>query len=107
MRNHTALGKREGKEGADGVEGDEPVRDAAEYGEQERRQERERIDALRINQAAATDGKRVRKIAVLRNRPAEARKISERGVRGETKNEDDGRDSGPVKPSAARDCAEQ
>ena len=102
-----ALGKREGQERADGVEGNQPVGDAAEDDEQDGGQHGQHVNALRIDQAAAAHGKRVGEIAVLRDDAAEAGEIGESGVGGERQNQKDGGDADPVKPSAPGDGGEQ
>ena len=57
VRNHAALGERESQERAHRIQRNQPVRHAAEYCQQDCRQDREHVDALRIDQPPSAQRK--------------------------------------------------
>ncbi len=90
VHDHAGLRKREGQKSADGIERDESIGDTAKKNEKAAAQHRQDNDAIGIDEPPPAVPEGVRKVVVLRDGAAEARKIGEGGVGGERKNEKNG-----------------
>src|ERR1700681_4688807 len=87
VHHHAGLRKREGQESADGIERNEPIGDTAKKNEKSATEDRHDNDAVGVDKPPPAVPEGVRKVVVLRDGPAEARKIGKGGVGGERKNE--------------------
>jgi hypothetical protein len=94
---HSRLQKCEGEKGSDCKERNQMICDATEDNQQERRQERQRINPLRIDQSPPARGEDARQKAMLRYDPAEAREVGEACVRRERKRRENRSDTQVVK----------
>src|SRR5260370_42607864 len=102
MHYHPGLRKREGQESADGVERDEPQGDTAEQNEEAATEHRKDNDAVSVDKAPAAVPEGVRKVVVLRDGAAKARKIRKGGVGGERKDDKNRRDGQIVEIAFAK-----
>jgi hypothetical protein len=93
----------EGEEGADSVERDEPIGDAAEDDEQDGGERGQRDDAMGVEQTAAANDEDAGKILVERDGAGESRKVGEGGVCRQRKHHQDGADGDVVEDAAAHD----
>ena len=100
---HAGLRQRKGEEGADSVEGDELIGDAAEGDEDERGKSGKGVDAVREEQAASAQDEDVGKIVVHRDGAGEAGKVGEGGVGAERERKEDRTHGDEVEPAAAED----
>ena len=107
VHDHASLREREGEEGADGIERDEAVRDAAEDDEQNGSEGGERVDAVGVEQTAAANDEDAGKEFVEGDGAGEAWEVGEGGIGGERKNQQDGADGDVVEDAAPHDCRGQ
>ena len=107
VHDHAGLRKREGQKGADGVERDQPVGDAAKKNEQAAAEHRQHHDAVGVDQPPSAVSEGVRQVIILRDGAAEARKIGEGGVGGKRKNEQNGGDGQVVENAFAEDRGDE
>src|SRR5208337_4127715 len=90
VHHHAGLRKREGQKRPHGKQRDEPVGNAAKKNQQAATEYRQNNDAVGIHEPPPAVSERVRKVIVLRDGAAQARKIGEGGVGGERKNQKNG-----------------
>src|SRR6266446_8155704 len=107
VHHHAGLGKREGQESADGIERDEPIGDTAKKNEESAAEHRQDNDAVSVDETAAAVPEGVRKVVVLRDGAAQARKIGKGGVGGERKNDEDGGDGQIIEIAFAEDGGDE
>ena len=103
MDDHAGLRQGESHEGADGVERDEAVGDAAEERQQRRGEGDKNVNTPRIEEAAATQHEDMGEIAFEGDGAGEAGEVGEGGIGGEGEDEEDAGDGDVIEPSAAHD----
>ena len=101
---HACLREGEGEEGADGVEGDQAVGNAAEEDEDDGGEAGEGVDAVGEEEAAAAKDEDVRKVIVEGNGLGEAGEVGEGGIGAEGESYQDRGRGEVVEPSSAEDC---
>src|SRR5258707_15447549 len=107
VHHHTGLRKSEGQESTDGIERDEPIGDAAKKNDESATEHGEDNDAVRVDKAPAAVPESMRKVIVLRDGAAEARKIGEGGVGGEREDDEDRGNGQIVEISFAEDGGDE
>src|ERR1017187_1379102 len=80
VNNHSGLRKRKGQEGADGIERNEPVGNAAKDDEQHTGKRDEDINAPGVKQTATTKHENMRQVVVERDGAGKAGKVGKGGV---------------------------
>ena len=90
VHDHTRLRKRKSQKCADGIKRDQPIRNSSKQNEQRAPHKHgQHDDAVGIDQTAPAVPEDVRQVIVLRDGPAEPRKIGESGIGGEREHEQD------------------
>src|ERR1700738_4188830 len=107
VHHHAGLRKREGQKSADGVERDEPIGDTAKKNKKSATEYRQDNDAVGVDEPPPAVPEDVRKVIVLRDGSAEARKIGEGGGGGERKNKENRGDGQIVEIAFAENGRDQ
>jgi hypothetical protein len=107
VHHHARLGERERTEGAHRKQGDQPIRDAAEDDEENRRQGRQDHDADRMDETAAAGHERMRQKIIVGNHAAESREPGKARVRRQRQNREHARNGDVVERTPADDCPQQ
>ena len=107
VADHAGLREREGEKRADREQRNQPIGDAAENDEQERRQAGQDVDPERVHEPAAAGREDPRQEAVLGDQPAEPREVGEAGVGRQREDHQDRADGDVVERSGADDGRDQ